>query len=138
MLSGQTTPLLMGQTLESLSLGGQMMNVIYWKAMALFMTGHALSWFQLNSHMVFDWWKGKEYLAVLVFGVPAGFMFLFGWVMAAGESGELWMPRFLAFCASWVPFPLLTWYFMGETPFTWKTITCFFLACCILAVQLWR
>ena len=55
-----------------------MMNIIYWKAIALFMTGHALSWFQLNSHMVFDWWKGKEYLAVLVFGVPAGFMFLFG------------------------------------------------------------
>ena len=109
----------MGQTLESLSLGGQMMNMIYWKAIALFMTGHALSWFQLNS-------------------VPAGFMFLFGWNLAAGESGQLWMPRFLAFCASWVPFPLLTWYFMNETPFTWKTITCFFLACCILAVQMWR
>lgn len=115
-----------------------MMNLIYWKAMAFFMTGHALSWFQLNSHMVFDWWRGKEYLAVLVFGIPAGFMFLFGWTMAATESGELWMPRFLAFCGSWVPFPLLTWYFMSESPFTWRTITCFCLACCILGVQMWR
>ena len=135
---GPLTLLLMGATLESLSVGGQMMNMVYWKAMALFMTGHALSWFQLNSHMVFEWWKGKEYLAVLVFGVPAGFMFLFGWVMASAESGTLWTPRFLAFCASWVPFPILTWYFMNETPFTWKTITCFVLACCILGVQLWK
>ena len=132
------THLLTGRKLESLNLEGQMMNMAYWKAIVFFMTGHALVWFQLNSHTVFDSWKGKEYLAVLIFGIPAGFMFLFGWTIATAESGSLWTPRFLAFCASWVPFPLLTWYFMNESPFTWKTIICFMLACCILSVQLWK
>jgi hypothetical protein len=27
---------------------------------------------------------------------------------------------------------------MNESPFTWRTISCFFLACCILAIQMWR
>ena len=110
----------------------------YMKAMALFMIGHSLTWFQLNSHIAFEWWKGKEILSALVFGLPASLLFLVGWNIAIQESGELWLARFLGFCASWVPFPLLTWYFMNETPFTWRTIICFFLACCIMAVQLWR
>ena len=115
-----------------------MTNIIYWKAIGFFMVAHIFVWFQLNSHLVFDWWKGKGVLAVFVYGMPDGLLFLTGWTMAAQESGEIWMPRFLGFCASWLPFPLLTWYFMSESPFTWRTITCFFLACCILGVQLWR
>jgi len=117
---------------------GGMMNLIYWKAFGLFMIGHTFTWFQLNAHHINDWWKGKEFLAIFVFGIPASFMFLKGWDLAVAEGGELWLPRFLGFCASWVPFPLLTWYFMSETPFTWRTIVCFILACGIIAVQLWR
>ena len=115
-----------------------MLNIALWKAISLFMLGHTAMWFQLNSHLVFQWWKGKEELAVFAFGVPGSLLFLAGWNIATTESGELWGPRFLAFCASWVPFPLLTWYFMNESPFTWRTIVCFLLACCILTVQMWR
>ena len=115
-----------------------MLNMIYWKAIGLFMAGHTFTWFQLNIHFLFDWWKGKGLLAVVAFGIPAGLLFLAGWTLAAEESGEIWMPRFLGFCASWVPFPLLTWALLGETPFTWRTIACFFLACCIMGIQLWR
>ena len=86
-----------------------MTNIIYWKAIGFFVLAHIFVWFQLNSHLVFDWWKGKGVLAVFVYGMPAGLLFLAGWTMAAQESGEIWMPRFLGFCASWIPFPLLTW-----------------------------
>ena len=102
-----------------------MLNIALWKAISLFMLGHTAMWFQLNSHLVFQWWKGKEVLAVFAFGVPGSLLFLAGWNIATTESGELWGPRFLAFCASWVPF-------------TWRTIVCFLLACCILTVQMWR
>ena len=62
------THLLTGRKLESLNLGGQMMNMAYWKAIVFFMTGHALVWFQLNSHTVFDSWKGfLEYQLALCF-----------------------------------------------------------------------
>lgn len=113
-----------------------MYNVIYWKAFALFCLGHMFSWLQLNAGLVFDWWKGKEYIAIGFFGVPASILFLIGWTLSAKESGSLWLPRFLGFAASWIPFPIMTWYFTNESPFTFKTISCFFLACLIIVIQL--
>ncbi len=91
-----------------------MMNIIYWKAIALFMTGHALSWFQLNSHMVFDWWKGKEYLAVL--GVW-GACWLYVFVRLGNGSGR--KRRTMDAQILGVLRLLGPPYFMGET-FTWK------------------
>jgi hypothetical protein len=56
-----------------------------------------------------------------------------------GEIEELWTARLLAFAASYLVFPFLTWWIMHESPFTTKTIVCILLSFVIVAVQLfWK
>jgi hypothetical protein len=51
--------------------------------------------------------------------------------------GEAWGPRMMIFAASYISFPLLTYFLMGETIFTLKTILCIILSITIMVVQLW-
>ncbi len=108
-------------------------------ALLLFIIGQALGWFQLNSQFVWEWWSDKPFLSAVIFSVPTGICFWYGIRLCYAEMGEVWGPRFLIFCMSYLTFPLLTWYFMNESMFTAKTLVCVFLSFMIVAVQLfWR
>lgn len=108
-------------------------------ALLLFAAGQTMGWFQLNSQFVWDWWKDKPLVAACVFSVPTGICFWYGVKICYAEMGEVWGPRFLVFSMSYVTFPLLTWYFLGESMFTAKTMICVALSFAIVAVQLfWR
>ena len=108
-------------------------------AMSLFALGQTLAWFQINSQFVWEWWKQHPIVAVIVYGLPTGLCFLYGVKFAYEEMGQVWGPRFLIFCASYITFPILTWYLLGESMFTAKTMTCVLLATMIALVQLfWR
>jgi hypothetical protein len=108
-------------------------------ACSLFALGQTMAWFQINSQFVWDWWRDKPVLAVALFGFPVGLCFLYGVRIAYEEMGQIWGPRFLIFSMSYLTFPLLTWYFMDESMFTAKTMTCVFLSFMIVAVQLlWK
>jgi hypothetical protein len=41
----------------------------------------------------------------------------------------------VAFGISYLIFPALTWYFLNESMFTWKTMTCILLSFIILYIQ---
>ena len=75
--------------------------------------------------MVLTGGKERKYLQFLYSNTSRSFVSIWLGYRSRGERRDL-MPRFLGFCASWVPFPVLTWYFMNESPFTWRTIACFF------------
>ena len=108
-------------------------------ACGLFVLGQALGWFQLNAQFVWDWWKDKPLAAALIFGVPASICFWYGTRIAVDASNEAWTSRMLGFGMSYVTFPLLTWWLLGESMFTTKTMICVFLSFMIVAVQLlWR
>ncbi len=108
-------------------------------AAAFFVTGQALAWFQLNSQFVWDWWKDKPLLAVALYSIPVGLCFWNGARLVMESIGTLWTARFLAFTASYISFPILTWVFLGESPFTAKTVICSMLAFAIIIIQLfWR
>ncbi len=112
-------------------------NMIW--ACVLFTLGQALGWFHLNAQFVWEWWKPRPILALFAFSFPAGLCFWKGMQMAFEETGSVWGPRFLIFCASYITFPILTWYLLGESMFTAKTMTCVLLATMIALVQLfWR
>ena len=107
--------------------------------MLLYVAGHTLAWFQLNSQFVWEWWRNHPFLTVLIYSVPMGLCFLVGTRFAVEETGALWSSRFMAFSASYFIFPVLTWHFMHESMFTAKTLTCIFLSCMILGIQLfWK
>ena len=108
-------------------------------AMTLFAVGQTLAWFQINSQFVWEWWRSHPIFAVVLYGIPTGLCFLYGVKFAYEEMGQIWGPRFLIFSMSYLTFPLLTWYFLGESMFTTKTMICVGLSFMIVGVQLfWK
>mgnify|MGYP003662087353 FL=1 len=108
-------------------------------ACSLFALGQTFGWFQLNSQFVWEWWKDRPILATLLYSIPAGLCFWAGVKIAYEEMGEVWGPRFLIFCLSYLTFPILTWYFLNESMFTSKTMVCVLLSFVIVAIQLfWK
>lgn len=99
------------------------------------MLGHTMGWFAGNAQFVWDYWKDKALLATILFGTPAGMCFWYGTKFAYEHIESLWSVRFLAAALSYFIFPVLTWYFMGESMFTLKTVISTILAVSILAVQ---
>lgn len=104
--------------------------------MLFFILGHTLGWYTHNLQFVYEYWKDKIILSNIIFGVPAGIFFWVGTKYIFIDSGELWTARFLAAVMSYVTFPLMTWYYLGESMFTLKTMLCVILAMLILIVQI--
>ena len=105
-------------------------------AMGMFVVAHVFAWYTHNSQFVWDFWSDKPILSNIVFGIPAGLLFWYGTKYAVQASGLLWSARFVAFSLSYVAFPTLTWWYMGESMFTTKTFLCTILAFLIILVQI--
>ena len=105
----------------------------------LFTMGHALGWFTFNSQLVWDYWREKSTLACIVFGVPGSLCFWWGTKIGYEDIKELWSLRLTAYAASYMVFPVLTWWFLKESMFTTKTILCIILSMIIVLIQaFWR
>ena len=102
----------------------------------LFTFGHIFGWYASNLQFTSDWWAARPILSVVTFGFPAGICFLFGNRFCMLALPELWTARFLAAVVSYSVFPAMTWYYLGESPFTLKTMLCVALAFSILLVQI--
>ena len=111
------------------------LNNYLFLSIAFFICGHMLGWFAGNMQLVWDYWKDKPILSTVVFGTPAGLLFWYGTKYAYLSLGSLWSVRFLAAALSYFIFPVLTWYFLGESMFTLKTTISILLAWTILLVQ---
>lgn len=101
-----------------------------------FIGGHITSWFLSNSQFISEYWKDKAILLSFIFAIPCSLMWMYGTRYMMAHSPELWTARFIGFSLSYVTFPLLTWYYLGESPFTLKTIICTILAFAIVIIQL--
>jgi hypothetical protein len=104
-----------------------------------FASGQILVWIQLNSQFIWEWWRNKAVLPILIYSMPAAFCFWHATRYAVGATNSLWAGRFLAFGISYITFPLLTYYLAGESMFTPKTLFSSFLAFIIIGVQVfWK
>lgn len=112
------------------------LNIKMLYAILCFVLGHTIGWFAGNSQLVWSYWEDKPILATIVLGTPAGLAFWYGTKFCFEATGELWSVRFIAAAFSYITFPIMTWYFLGESMFTFKTLSCVFLAFLILAIQL--
>ena len=103
----------------------------------LFFVGQILGWFQLNSQFLSKWWEDKPIAASLLFGVPTSIAFWYAWRAVSESLDSVWAARFIGSTAGFLIFPVLTWMLLGESMFTFKTMTCFFLALLILFIQIY-
>ena len=100
------------------------------------MFGNAMGWYSSNLQFISEYWEDKPILSNILFGVPAGISYWYATKMMMEITPELWSVRFMGAVVSYSIFPILTWYHLGESMFTTKTMLCVFLAFCILMVQL--
>jgi uncharacterized membrane protein len=103
----------------------------------LFFVGQILGWFQLNAQNMSEWWKDKAIFSAIVLGVPTSVLFWYGWKYVMLHTGSAWSARFIASAAGLIIFPVLTWVFLGETMFTFKTISCLLLTILIIFIQIY-
>ena len=102
----------------------------------LFIIGNVLVWYQLNSQLVWDWAKGNKSMWIMsLLGIPISLLFWLCTKWGYLGFGNLWAVRWLAFGSSMLVFPLMTYFYLGET-ITLKTLISIILALIIMILQL--
>jgi hypothetical protein len=104
---------------------------------ALVFLGQIIGWFQLNSQYISEWWEDRPITAAFTLGVPCSIAFWYSWKLIIEETGSAWTARFIGSSAGLIIFPILTWFLLGETMFTPKTMVCFGLAVLIIFIQIY-
>lgn len=102
----------------------------------LFLIGQAMGWFQLNAQYLWDWWKDRPISAAFLIGAPTSVAFWYAWRTIVEATGSVWTARFIGSSTGLIVFPILTWFLLGESMFTTKTMICLGLAVLIILIQL--
>ena len=98
---------------------------------------HAMVWFSANLQFVGENWTTKSLWVALSLSIPITLCAYYGSRFGYGALSEsAWGVRFFAFALSYFIFPFLTYYLLGESMFTIKTLLCVMLSFAILAIQI--
>jgi len=107
---------------------------------AYFIMLHTLIWFSANGQFMKNsaFFEKHSLLFAILAGPIIGVLGYYGarYVYAA-LSQSVWAVRFVGFGLSYLIFPLLTWYLLGETMFTIKTMVCIALSFLIILIQVY-
>lgn len=106
-------------------------------SIALFILCHTLVWFSTNLQFVSDYWKSKSLLIALVISLPLTACAYYASRFGYDALDSAWGVRFLGFGLSYLVFPILTYFLLGESFLTAKVIVCTLLSICILIVQIY-
>ncbi len=98
---------------------------------------HAIGFFQMNLRFIVPSLADKGVYIACLFSVPMTLLFYNAWGYSMDAfHGSAWSSRFLSFGVSYFIFPVLTMYFLNETMFTLKTMSCVALSMLILWIQI--
>ena len=113
-----------------------MINKYIVLAILSFVIGNVLVWYQLYSQLVWDCAKGYKSMWIMsLLGVPISLLFWLCTKWGYLGFGNLWAVRWLAFGSSMLIFPIMTYFYLGET-ITFKTLISIILALIIMILQL--
>ena len=93
-------------------------------------------WFSTNSQLVDGWDKSKALYLNIFLAIPISLLTFHATKYGFSSMGSLWSVRLLAFGLSYLSFPVLTWVFLGESPFNPRTMICIILSMIIILIQL--
>jgi len=110
-------------------------NLIY--CALCFVTLHLMVWFSANLQLVNEYWEQHSIYLTVSLALPITLLAYHGTRLGYTALGEsAWGVRFFAFALSYLVFPFLTYYFLNESMFTFKTMLCVVLSFAILAIQI--
>ena len=101
---------------------------------------HILVWFSANGQFIKEnnFFTNHSLLFAILAGPIIGILGYYGNRLIYGAlEGSVWQIRFIGFGLSYLVFPTLTWYLLGETMFTTKTVICIALSILILFIQIY-
>ena len=102
----------------------------------LFLINNILVWYQLNSQLVWEWAEGyKSMWLMSLMGIPISLLFWLCTKWGYMGFGSLWSVRFMGFAMSMITFPIMTYFYLGET-ITLKTGITILLSIIIMLLQL--
>ena len=105
-------------------------------SLAAYVFAAVLTFLQQNLQFIDPYYKDKTHIIVITFSLPIAYLYLYSWTHFVNISGgSVWSARFIFFGLSYLVYPILTYFCLGETPFTLKTAICTFLSIVILMVQ---
>lgn len=107
-----------------------------WLGITIFTIGQIFGWYQLNLQKYSEWWKDKPVITAMVIGVPTSIAFWYAWRIVSEATGSVWSARFIGSSTGFVIFPILTWFILGESMFTTKTMLCLGLSILIILIQI--
>jgi hypothetical protein len=105
-------------------------------ATCLILLCHTLIWFGTNLQLLENWDKSKTLTISICLAIPISLISYYGTHYGFKALGALWSVRFLAFSLSYLVFPILTWVYLEESPFTLKTLLCVILSFIMIAIQI--
>ena len=101
----------------------------------LFIALHIVVWYSANLQLVVDD-QSKMLLISVLIGVPASVLAFYATKIGHAYYDSLWTVRLIGFGASYLIFPVMTYFYLGESPFNTKTMICVALSFMIIGVQL--
>ena len=110
-----------------------MINLLYGAALILVL--QALAWVSANGQFS-EYFKNYNTLTICItLAIPISLCGYFGSKFLYSYLTSVWSVRFIGFGLSYLVFPFMTWYLLGESMFTIKTILCLILSICIILIQ---
>ena len=105
----------------------------------LFTLGHISAWFQFNSQFIWDWWKERHILSILIYSLPTSFFFILGTKHAVEMTDSVWSSRLIGYGIGIIIFSILAYVMLRESVFAPKTLTCIILSIIIILIQVfWK
>ena len=106
------------------------------KALLAYIVGSSLVFFQHNLQFINSTFKDKMHFLIVTLSIPISYLYFYSWTYFVNSNqGSVWSAKFIFFGLSYLVYPILSYIFLGESPFTFKTLTCIFLSLLVIAVQ---
>ena len=115
-----------------------MIDIDFYKliySILFFLLGNTLVWFQVSFSRAFPMCSDDSFTVAIMLAVPIAVCYYFGWNYGYDAVDSWWSIRFISFGLTFVVFPILTYYFLGESLLTLKHILCTVLAILIILIQ---
>ena len=112
------------------------LNMLY--CFLCFLLLHITVWFSTNLQLVNASLSSKSLMIAVGLAIPTTLLAYFGTKFGYAAFNEsAWSIRFFGFATSYLVFPILTWWLLGESMFTFKTMLCVALSFTIVAIQVY-
>ena len=106
--------------------------------LALFAVIHVILWYSSNLQLIMESQKAAFAWAIWL-SIPATALVFYATKIGYAEFDSLWTVRLLGFGSSYLVFPIMTYFYLGESPFSTKTMLCILLSFAIICIQLfWK